>query len=262
MFVTGTDLSGSIGHFMDALGNPVQTKTHRLVFHLKHRNDRKSLGFVQPDGDGIAAGRAAARQRLDLPQQACVLLFAGRIQPLKGPDVVLRAVAQLLDGNPELRRGLVVAVVGGPSGTGLARPERLHKLAARLGIGDVVRFQPPVRQEVLADWYRAATALVMPSHSESFGLVAMEAQACGTPVVAAAVGGLPVAVRDGVTGYLIDGHDPADYAQVLRRFVDQRGLSGRLGQAAAEHARAFGWESSAAAMAEVYATALSPEGLR
>lgn len=221
-----------------------------------------NLERFRPDGDGIAAGRAAARQRLDLPQQACVLLFAGRIQPLKGPDVVLRAVAQLLDGNPELRRGLVVAVVGGPSGTGLARPERLHKLAARLGIGDVVRFQPPVRQEVLADWYRAATALVMPSHSESFGLVAMEAQACGTPVVAAAVGGLPVAVRDGVTGYLIDGHDPADYAQVLRRFVDQRGLSGRLGQAAAQHARAFGWESSAAAMAEVYATALSPGGLR
>ncbi|MGW4383311.1 D-inositol-3-phosphate glycosyltransferase, partial [Kitasatospora sp. NPDC004531] len=128
--------------------------------------------------------RAAARHRLGLPQDAAVLLFAGRIQPLKAPDVLLKAVARLLERRPELRERLVVPVVGGPSGTGLARPESLHKLAAQLGISDVVRFRPPVGQQQLADWYRAATALAMPSHSESFGLVALEAQACGTPVVA------------------------------------------------------------------------------
>jgi D-inositol-3-phosphate glycosyltransferase len=96
----------------------------------------------------------------------------------------------------------------------------------------------------------------MPSYSESFGLVAIEAQAAGTPVLAAAVGGLPVAVRDGETGYLVQGHDPADYARVLRGFADDPRLPDRLGTAAARHARSFGWDASAAATAEVYTAAL------
>ncbi|SDP21812.1 D-inositol-3-phosphate glycosyltransferase [Actinacidiphila guanduensis] len=210
-----------------------------------------NLERFRPEADG----RAAARRRLSIPQNAIVPLFAGRIQPLKAPDVLVRAVAVLLDQEPALRDRLVVPIVGGPSGSGLDRPEALHKLAARLGVCDVLRFQPPVDQQSLADWYRAATVLVMPSYSESFGLVAIEAQACGTPVVAAAVGGLPVAVRDGCTGYLVRGHDPRDYAQVLRRFVENPGLSEKLGAAAARHARCFGWEAAAADTAEVYAAA-------
>ncbi|MGW1074370.1 D-inositol-3-phosphate glycosyltransferase [Streptomyces sp. NPDC002537] len=201
-------------------------------------------------------GRAAARERLGLPADALVPLFAGRIQPLKAPDILLRAVALLLDERPGLRSRLVVPVVGGPSGSGLARPEELHKLAARLGIADVVRFRPPVGQEQLADWYRAASVLVMPSYSESFGLVAAEAQACGTPVVAAAVGGLPVAVRDGVSGFLVAGHDPADYARMLGRFADDPSLAGAMGAAAARHAGSFGWDTAAAATADVYTAAI------
>ncbi|MGP3926435.1 D-inositol-3-phosphate glycosyltransferase [Streptomyces sp. 8N616] len=201
-------------------------------------------------------GRAAARARLGLPQEALIPLFAGRIQPLKAPDVLLRAVAELLDERPGLRDRLVVPVVGGPSGSGLAKPEGLQKLAARLGVSDVVRFRPPVGQEQLADWYRAASVLVMPSYSESFGLVAIEAQACGTPVVAAAVGGLPVAVRDGVSGFLISGHEPADYARALRRFADEPALADRMGAAAARHAEAFGWDTAASATADVYTAAI------
>ncbi|WP_441349479.1 D-inositol-3-phosphate glycosyltransferase [Streptomyces sp. RKAG337] len=203
-----------------------------------------------------ADGRAAARDRLGLPQDAVIPLFAGRIQPLKAPDVLLRAIAVLLDEDPSLRERLVVPVVGGPSGSGLSKPERLHKLAARLGVSDVVRFQPPVDQQRLADWYRAATVLVMPSYSESFGLVAIEAQACGTPVIAAAVGGLSVAVRDGETGFLVPGHDPADYARALRRFIDQPHLGEQLGEAAARHAQAFGWGRAAASTADVYTDAM------
>ncbi|MFD7663024.1 glycosyltransferase [Streptomyces sp. NPDC059788] len=203
-----------------------------------------------------SASRAAARARLGLPQDALIPLFAGRIQPLKAPDILLRAVAVLLDEEPSLRSRLVVPVVGGPSGSGLAKPEGLQKLAARLGIADVVRFRPPVGQEQLADWYRAASVLVMPSYSESFGLVAVEAQACGTPVVAAAVGGLPVAVRDGVSGFLISGHDPVDYARALSRFARDTSLAGRMGAAAARHARSFGWDTAAAATAEVYTAAM------
>ncbi|MER7000181.1 D-inositol-3-phosphate glycosyltransferase [Streptomyces sp. NPDC000410] len=203
-----------------------------------------------------ADGRAAARARLGLPQDALIPLFAGRIQPLKAPDVLLRAVARLLDEDPSLRSRIVVPVVGGPSGSGLAKPEGLQKLAARLGIADVVRFRPPVTQARLADWFRAASVLVMPSHSESFGLVAVEAQATGTPVVAARVGGLPVAVRDGHTGILVPGHDPADYARALRRFVDDPGLTDRMGAAAAVHARGFGWDTAASATADVYTAAM------
>ncbi|MFE1962491.1 D-inositol-3-phosphate glycosyltransferase [Streptomyces sp. NPDC059479] len=203
-----------------------------------------------------ADGRAAARARLGLPLDAFIPLFAGRIQPLKAPDVLLRAVAILLDQLPSLRGRLVVPVVGGPSGTGLAKPEGLQKLAARLGIADVVRFRPPVGQDRLADWFRAASVLVMPSYSESFGLVAIEAQATGTPVVAAAVGGLPVAVRHGETGFLVSGHDPEAYARVLREFVDHPELVDRMGAAASRHAESFGWDTAASATADVYLAAL------
>lgn len=203
-----------------------------------------------------ADGRAAARARLGLPQDAFVPLFAGRIQPLKAPDVLLRAVAVLLDRDPSLRTRMVVPVVGGPSGSGLAKPEGLQKLAARLGIADVVRFHPPVGQDQLADWFRAASVLVMPSYSESFGLVAIEAQAAGTPVVAAAVGGLPVAVRDGASGFLIPGHDPQAYAQQLARFAESPELVARMGAAAAAHAQGFGWDTAASATADVYTAAL------
>ncbi|WP_329055841.1 D-inositol-3-phosphate glycosyltransferase [Streptomyces violaceus] len=215
-----------------------------------------NLNRFRPDPRGVEAGRAAARARLGLPPEALIPLFAGRIQPLKAPDILLRAVAQLLVERPRLRERIVVPVVGGPSGSGLARPEKLQKLAAQLGIGDVVLFRPPVGQAELADWYRAATVLVMPSYSESFGLVAAEAQACGTPVIAAAVGGLPVAVRDGVSGVLVPGHRPAHYAQALRRFADDPVLSVRMGTAAARHAESFGWDTAAAATAEVYAAAM------
>ncbi|MEV6317552.1 D-inositol-3-phosphate glycosyltransferase [Streptomyces sp. NPDC051776] len=201
-------------------------------------------------------GRAAARARLGLPQDALIPLFAGRIQPLKAPDILLRAIAELLEEQPRLRERLVVPIVGGPSGSGLAKPEGLQKLAARLGICDVVRFRPPVGQEQLADWYRAASVLVMPSYNESFGLVAVEAQACGTPVIAAAVGGLPVAVRDGASGFLVSGHDPADYARALRRFSDDPSLTERMGAEAARHAASFGWDTAAAATADLYTAAL------
>ncbi|MFJ4683719.1 D-inositol-3-phosphate glycosyltransferase [Streptomyces sp. NPDC088789] len=229
-----------------------------LVLH--YRADPGKVAVVHP-GVNLsrfhpADGRAAARARLGLPQDALIPLFAGRIQPLKAPDVLLRAISVLLAERPELRSRIVVPVVGGPSGSGLAKPEGLQKLAARLGIADVVRFRPPVGQERLADWFRAASVLVMPSYSESFGLVAIEAQAAGTPVLASAVGGLPVAVRDGETGFLVEGHDPVPYARVLERLADDPALTHRMGLAAAHHARRFGWDTAAAGTAEVYTEAV------
>jgi D-inositol-3-phosphate glycosyltransferase len=193
---------------------------------------------------------AAARARLGLPQDAHVLLFVGRIQPLKAPDVLLKAAADLLARRPELRQRLVVAVVGGPSGSGLGKPRALQELAHQLGIQSQVRLVPPVDRLTLAQWYRAADLVAVPSHSESFGLVAVEAQACGTPVVAAAVGGLPYAVGDG--GLLVDGHQSADWSAALGGLLDDPRRRELLSRKAVEHASQFSWERTTDRLLEVY----------
>jgi D-inositol-3-phosphate glycosyltransferase len=202
-------------------------------------------------GDAVAA-----RRRLGLEPDAVVLLFVGRIQPLKAPDVLLGAAARLVAANPQLRDRLVVAVIGGPSGSGLAHPEHLQKLAGSLGIADLTRFVPPVAQATLADYYRAASVTVVPSYTESFGLVAVESQACGTPVVAAGVGGLLTAVADGRSGILVNGHDPVDYAAAIGRLVSAPALRAELAAAGVDHARKFGWGATAAHVLDVYTEAI------
>ena len=196
----------------------------------------------------------AARAGLGLPKDAHVLLFVGRIQPLKAPDVLLRAVADLLARRPDLRERLVVAVVGGPSGSGLGRPRALQELAHQLGIQTQVRFVPPVDRATLALWYRAADLVTVPSYSESFGLVAVEAQACGTPVVAAAVGGLPWAIGDG--GLLIEGHRTSDWSAGLEGLLDDPGRRELLSRRAVKHASQFSWERTTDRLLEVYAESM------
>ncbi|WP_240311814.1 D-inositol-3-phosphate glycosyltransferase [Nocardioides houyundeii] len=215
---------------------------------------------IHPGVDLSVFGRnqpAAARRELGLPPDAHVLLFAGRIQPLKAPDVLLRAVAVLLEEDPELRSRLVVPIVGGPSGSGLEHPESLAQLSSDLGLDDVVRFVPPVDQSRLATWYAASTLVAVPSHNESFGLVAVEAQAAGTPVVAAAVGGLTTVVDDGVSGLLVDGHDARDWAAALRRVICDPALRARLSAGASAQARMFAWERTAQLTLETYDRARS-----
>lgn len=199
--------------------------------------------------------RTAARAGLGLPADAIVLLFVGRIQPLKAPDVLLRAAAEMLADDPGLRARLRVVVVGAPSGTGLEEPEHLQHLAGTLGIADLVRFDRPVPPEALADYYRAADLCVVPSHNESFGLVALEAQACGTPVVAAAVGGLRTAVADGVSGLLVPGHDPVHYASAVRAALDPSRYGG-LSAGAVRHASSFSWDRTADELLGAYAEAM------
>jgi D-inositol-3-phosphate glycosyltransferase len=184
-------------------------------------------------------------------------VFAGRVQPLKAPDVALRAAAVLVRDNPALARSLTVAFIGGPSGTGRADPDQLTELASALGIAGLVRLEPPCPQAELADWYRAATVVMVPSYSESFGLVAVEAQACGTPVIAASVGGLRTAVQDGVSGILVDGHDPASYARALGGLFGSPGLRDRLAHGAVAHASRFGWGVTVDRLLTVYAGAMS-----
>jgi D-inositol-3-phosphate glycosyltransferase len=224
--------------------------------------DRRRVAVIPPGVDlgvfspGGPDGRRVARRRLGLPADADLLLFVGRIQPLKAPDVLLRAAADLVARHPERRSRLIVAVLGGPSGSGVERPEELHKLAGELGIGDLVVFSPPVTRAVLADWYRSADLVAVPSYSESFGLVAVEAQACGTPVVAAAVGGLPTAVQDGVTGVLVDGHDPGVWSRTLGALLDAVPARDRMAAAAVAGSHRFSWDRTVDATIDLYAQAV------
>jgi D-inositol-3-phosphate glycosyltransferase len=222
--------------------------------------DPEHVAVVHPgvDLDVFSPGdKTLSRARLGVAADKTVLLFVGRIQPLKAPDVLVRALAAMVSRTPTLRDSLQVVICGGPSGSGLAHPHALEDLAVELGVRDLVRFVPPVGRAMLAHWYRAADVCVVPSYSESFGLVAVEAQACGTPVVAARVGGLPTAVADGISGRLVDGHDPCVWAEELGAVARDREQLHRWSRAAVLNASRFGWDATAAATLEVYRDALA-----
>jgi D-inositol-3-phosphate glycosyltransferase len=194
------------------------------------------------------SGPRVARRRLGLPTDRPLLLFVGRIQPLKGVDIAVRALAALRARDPEL------VVVGGPSGAdGPAEIARLHALAEELHVADRVRWVRPVPHDRLADWYRAADVCLVPSRSESFGLVALEAAACGTPVVAADVGGLRTLVDHEESGFLIDGRDPEDYAVPIQALLDAPGRAAAMGSRAAARAGRYTWSIAAARLRRLYA---------
>jgi D-inositol-3-phosphate glycosyltransferase len=197
-------------------------------------------------------GRSTAREIVGLPQDSLVVSFVGRIQPHKGPEVLIRATSELVKHSPLLRHKLIVNVMGGASGANTEEVDRLKELATWLGIDDVVRFSPPVPRADLAQWYRAADLVVVPSYSESFGLVALEAQACGTPVVATAVGGLRTAVADGISGVLVDGHDPKAWSSVIARLLQEPQRRVLLSMGAIEHTSHFGWDATARGTLDIY----------
>ena len=191
--------------------------------------------------------RRGARQALGLGDGP-VLLFVGRIQPLKGVDVAIAALGLVR------RRDAQLVVVGGPSGLeGDREMAHARDLVAQLGLTDRVRFVPPQPHHLLSTYYRAADVCVVPSRSESFGLVALEAAACGIPVVAAAVGGLRTLVRHGETGFLVDERDPAVYAARIDEVLDDPGLATVLGAQARELAAGYTWSTTAARLRRLYA---------
>ena len=203
-----------------------------------------------------ADGKAAARNRLNIAPDAIMLTFVGRVQPHKGPDVLLKAAAEMVMHTPHLRAKLAVVIIGGASGS-INELEKIKSLARFLKIEDVTHFIEPASREVLPDWYRASDLVCVPSYSESFGLVALEAQACGTPVVATAIGGLRTAVSDGISGSLVDGHDPKAWSAVISRLIMEPQRRLLLGMNAVEHASHFGWEGTARKTLDVYDWALS-----
>lgn len=182
--------------------------------------------------------QAAARARLGHAGRR-VLLFVGRIQPLKGLDLAVRALAEIDDA--------VLWAVGGPSGAdGPQELERVRRLAAELGVAERVLILPPRPHHELVDYYRAADVCLVPSRTESFGLVALEAAACGTPVVAASVGGLRSIVNDGETGLLVEGRDPLEWATAVALLLDDRDLATAMGARASARSGAWSWGMTAA----------------
>ncbi|MFT4163873.1 MAG: D-inositol-3-phosphate glycosyltransferase [Microlunatus sp.] len=196
-----------------------------------------------------------SRAQLGVPQDAEVILFVGRIQPLKAPDVLIRAAGRLVAERPDRRERLRLIIIGSPSGPQSAWAQTLPELVRDLGLGDVVEFRPHSPRAELFRWYCVCDVVGVPSHNESFGLVALEAQACGRPVVATDVGGLRHAVEDGATGLLVPGHDPAEWAEALGAILDDRQAAGWLGAAGAVHAATFSWSNTAASTLRAYAAA-------
>ena len=197
-------------------------------------------------------GRKAAREQIGTPADALIVTFVGRIQPHKGPEVLIRATSELVKHSPQMRPQLIVNIIGGASGANTEEVERLKELATWLNIDDVIHFAPPVPRADLVHWYRAADLVCVPSYSESFGLVALEAQACGTPVVATAIGGLRTAVADGISGVLVDGHDPKAWSSVIARLLHEPQRRVLLSMGAIEHASHFGWDTTARGTLDIY----------
>ena len=192
--------------------------------------------------------RAGARHALDLPADVPVLLFVGRIQPLKGPDVAVRALAEMR------RPDALLLIVGGASGLeGDDEMHRLHGLMDQLGVRNQVRFVPPQAHHILSTYYRAADVVLVPSRSESFGLVALEASACGIPVVASAVGGLLTLVDHGQSGFLVPERDPAVFAKYVNSLLDDPAAAAAMGARGAIRARRYTWSLAAARLRRVYA---------
>ncbi len=199
--------------------------------------------------------RSAARAALGYAPQDLVVLFVGRIQPLKAPDLIVRAMAVLRDEHPALARRVRLEFCGGPSGTGREHPTALADLATALDVP--AAFHAPSDRARLRQRYTAADVVVVPSHSESFGLVAVEAQACGTPVLAANVGGLPMAVSHGTSGLLVDGHDPVTWAGALHLLLSDDALRARLAAGARDHALTLSWDATVDGLLASYAAALA-----
>ena len=223
--------------------------------------DPGKISVVSPGADtelytpGTNRNTELARRHLGIPLHAKVVAFVGRLQDFKGPQVLIRAMGEVV------RRGRVdgplrVIICGGASGAG-SSVERYRELVASEGIGGCTRFLGPRPPEELVSIYQAADIVAVPSYNESFGLVAVEAQATGTPVVAARVGGLPLAVADGETGLLVNGHGHEDWARALEQLLIDDPTRIHMGEQAVAHAKAFSWSASAEKLLGVYTDTLN-----
>jgi D-inositol-3-phosphate glycosyltransferase len=199
----------------------------------------------------VPGDRSAARAKLGIAEDERVLLSIGRIQPLKGLDILVRSLREITD-----RERLSLLIVGGDEAAG-PEIDRLRGIAEEVGVTDLLRWVGPVPHEELPAYYNAADVVVMPSFYESFGLVAVEAMACGTPVVASRVGGLASTVADGRTGYLIPWRCPEPFAEKIELLLRNEPLRSALGRAAVERMRSYSWSAVSEQLCRLYGELLA-----
>lgn len=222
--------------------------------------DKKRVNVVNPGVDLEVfniGDRAKARKEFGIPQDAIVFTFVGRVQPLKAPDVLIKAAHQFIQDHPHLKNKVRIVICGGLSGTGFDHPDSLLQLVKELNLIENVMFLPPSTREKLATLYQASTLVAVPSYSESFGLVAVEAQACGTPVIATNVGGLKTVVADNLSGLLVNGHDARTWAEALAQISLNEKLVKQYQVGARQHAAKFSWDKTVEGLIQVYEKAIS-----
>ena len=249
----------AIVRFADVLTANTPDEAAELRSHYRARTEQ--IMIVPPGVDLHTfhpCNQPKSRAQFGVAQDIQVILFVGRIQPLKAPDVLIRAVAELTRRDPERRQRLQLIIIGGPSGSNGEWSRTLGPLAIDHGIEDMVDFRPHSARSELFRWYCVSDVVAVPSYNESFGLVALEAQACGRPVVATDVGGLRHTVRDHYSGLLVNGHDKSQWADALATILDDHDEMIRMGNNAAAHAATFSWDNTAAATLQAYRTALLP----
>ncbi len=254
------DAEAEIMGFADRLVAATPLERAQMVW--LYGADPQKIAVVPPGVDlelFRPAPQREAREVLGLPQERCVILFVGRIEPLKGIDTLLRAIALIAPDMPCWQEALSVSIIGGAPGAGIATEgrvnaelARLEELRAELGIEELVTFLGAKDQDRLVYYYSAAELVVVPSHYESFGMVALEAMACGTPVVASKVGGLAYNVQDGQTGFLVPNGDAEALAAKIQRLLTDQELNDKLGRQAAAWAGRYGWPVVADQILDVF----------
>lgn len=248
---------GKIIRFADRLIAATPVEQHDLV--SLYGADPANIAVIPP---GVNLNlfqpvpRPEARRRIGVPPDHKVILFVGRIQPLKGIDCLIRAMALVLKHNPEFRHQICISIIGGnphaTSGEEQREMRRLYNLKEALNVGDLVTFLGAKNQDTLVNYYSAAQMVVMPSHYESFGMVAVEAMACRTPVIASDVGGLTYTVQDGFNGYLVPKKDVRALAEKITLLLKYNHLRDHLGEQARHWVERFRWEYIAEQMLAVY----------
>jgi D-inositol-3-phosphate glycosyltransferase len=237
------------------------------LISLYHGNEKKFV--VIPPGVDTARfypiPEDEARAVIGVPQGNCMILFVGRIEPLKGIETLLRAIALLLQTEEIEECNYYLAIIGGePDGNG-GEPdseiERLQNLSRELGIHDVVIFLGKRSQDTLPYYYSAAQVVVVPSHYESFGMVALEAMACGTPVIASQVGGLAYLVQDGKTGFVVPDRKPELLKQKLMQLIQSPPLREKMCDQATDYARSYDWSLIAERVAALYRETIAARDL-
>lgn len=247
----------AIVHGADVLTASTKDEAAELRSHYGARPEQ--IMIVPPGVDLHSfhpCNQPKSRAQFGVAQDIQVILFVGRIQRLKAPDVLIKAVAELVRRDPERRDQLQLIIIGGPSGQDAEWSKTLGPLTIDHGIDDMVDFRPHSPRPELFRWYCVSDVVAVPSYNESFGLVALEAQACGRPVVATDVGGLRHTVRDGYSGLLVKGHDERKWADALAAILDDHDERIRMAANAAAHAATFSWDNAAAATLQAYRMAL------